>query len=126
MIKKIILWITTISWAIYTFYLTTAPNFSSSPDTTLSWILSNGGHFFFFGVLAVLLYLIIKKPAIPFILTSLYGIFIEYLQLSIPGRSFSLEDWLLDILGSALFLVIIHRYENTRDWRRWIYRGNHR
>ena len=110
--KKIFLWLTTISWASYTFYLTTIPNFQPSSDTLMSWILSNGGHFFFFGVLAVLLYLSLpKKPFImsylPVALASLYGLIIELIQLRIPGRSADPIDWILDTLGAFIFFIPI-------------------
>lgn len=127
--KKIYLWFITFSWAAYTFYLTTIPNFSPSPDTLLSWILSNGGHFFFFGILAVLLFLSMPKRfyTVHFTLltVSLYGLMIEFIQRGIPGRSFDLKDWFLDTAGAIIFLAIIKKYENSRHWRSWIYRSDH-
>ncbi len=98
------LWFLTLSWAGLTLYLTTIPNFSPSPDTLFSWVISNGGHFFFFGVLAVLLKLDKLSTINSILLTSIYGLIIEYIQLGIPGRSFDLGDWILDTLGGILFL----------------------
>jgi VanZ family protein len=98
------LWFLTLSWAGLTLYLTTIPNFSPSPDTLLSSILSNGGHFFFFGILAVLLKIDKFSALNSVLITSIYGLTIEYIQLGIPGRSFDLGDWILDTLGGILFL----------------------
>jgi VanZ family protein len=105
------LWFLTLSWAGLTLYLTTIPNFSPSADTLFSWLISNGGHFFFFGVLAILLYKSLLSSQfllLPFHLSlltsSLYGLIIEYIQLSIPGRSFDLIDWGLDTFGAIIFL----------------------
>ena len=122
--KKYLFWFLTISWASLTFYLTTIPNFHPSNDTFVSWLLSNSGHFFFFGIQAVLLSLAL--PYWPLTITSLYGLFIEFIQLGIPGRSFDLFDWALDTLGAIIFLAIIKKYENSYYWRRWIHRGDHR
>lgn len=98
------LWFLTLSWAGLTLYLTTIPNFSPSADTFFSWLISNGGHFFFFGVLAVLLKLDKLSTINSILLTSIYGLVIEYIQLTVPGRSFDLIDWSLDTLGAILFL----------------------
>ncbi|MFH2085396.1 MAG: VanZ family protein [bacterium] len=130
--KKIYLWFLTFSWAAYTFYLTTIPNFSPSPDTFLNWILSNGGHFFFFGILAVFLKLSIspisdlRSTISAITITSFYGYVIELIQRGIPGRSYDLKDWALDTLGAIAFLAIISWYEHPRDWRSWLHRSDHR
>lgn len=104
--KKISLWFVTFAWAAYTFYLTTIPNFHPTNDTLFSFILSNGGHFFFFGVLAVLFKLDKLSTFYSVLITSAYGIFIEFVQLHVPGRSFDLMDWALDTLGAIAFLAI--------------------
>lgn len=116
--KKIFLWFLTLSWAAYTFYLTTIPNFKPTQDTILSWVLSNGGHFFFFGVLAVLLSLSLPHKVwrltsrvYAILITSLYGLFIEFVQLQIPGRSFDLFDWVLDTLGTLFAILILKRID---------------
>jgi VanZ family protein len=117
--KKILLWLSTLGWASYTYYLTTIPNFSPSPDTLVSWLLSNGGHFFFFGVLAVLLSLSLPtriwhltSSIYAVFLSSLYGIMIEFIQLHVPGRSFDLKDWALDTLGAISFLFIFKKLQS--------------
>lgn len=107
------LWFLTLSWAGLTLYLTTIPNFSPSPDTLFSWVISNGGHFFFFGVLAVLLKLDKLSTINSILLTSIYGLIIEYIQLGIPGRSFDLGDWILDTLGAVVFLCFMIKFNLT-------------
>jgi len=117
--KKLYLWFLTFSWSGLTLYLTTIPNFSTSGDNLLSWILSNGGHFFFFGVLAALLSLSLPprvwrltSSVYAILITSLYGLFIEFVQLNIPGRSFYLSDWVLDTLGAITFLFILKKLQS--------------
>lgn len=112
--KKIYSWLLTLSWAAYTFYLTTIPNFSPTSDSLLSWILSNGGHFFFFGVLAVLLFYSISSKTWAAMITSMYGLLIEFVQLGVPGRSFDLKDWGLDTIGAIIFLFILTKL----NWRK--------
>lgn len=111
--NKYLAWFLTLSWASLTFYLTTIPNFSPSPDTTFSWMISNGGHFFFFGVLAVLLRLDKLSVLNSILLTSIYGLIIEYIQLTVPGRSFDLLDWSLDTLGAIIFVSILKKYSKS-------------
>ena len=111
--KTYTLWFLTLSWAGLTLYLTTIPNFSPSSDTTFSWFLSNGGHFFFFGVLAVLLKLDKISTINSILLTSIYGLIIEYIQLTVPGRSFDLFDWSLDTLGAIIFIYILKKYSKS-------------
>ena len=105
-----------LAWAGLTWYLTTTPDFHPSPDTLISFFLSNGGHFIFFGILAVLLRLSIttkyhkSTTYYALVITCLYGLLIELVQRHIPGRSFSLIDLSLDSLGAIFFLAIINRY----------------
>lgn len=114
--KIFVLRILTLGWILLIWFLTTTPDFHPSSDTLLSLILSNGGHFVFFGILAVLLRLSLSfQPYTTFYAlfsTSLYGILIELVQRTIPGRSFSLFDWSLDILGALAFLYIVRKYKS--------------
>lgn len=110
--KKAYLWLATLVWIGIIWQLTTTPDFHPSSDTIISFVLSNGGHFIFFGILAALLQLSfnLSRFPLPLFLTSLYGILIEFVQRRIPGRSFSLTDWSLDILGALVFLHIVRKY----------------
>lgn len=110
--RKLFLWLLTLAWACLIFYLTTIPNFHPTQDSLLSWILSNGGHFFFFGILAALLKLDQLSTSYSLLLTSLYGLVIEFVQRSIPGRSFGVSDWALDTLGAITFLFIFKKLQS--------------
>lgn len=111
--RKTVWWILVLAWAYLIFYLTTIPNFKPSDDTLLSFLLSNGGHFIFFGIQALLLKFAISMPP-AFILTSLYGLAIEFVQLHIPGRSFDLKDWALDMLGAITFLFLLKKLQSKQ------------
>lgn len=108
-------WIATLLWASLIWYLTTIPDFRPSSNSMISWLLSVGGHFFFFGIQAVLLSrslpTSIYNLTSSFSLVILYGLSIELIQRGIPGRSFSLIDLGLDGLGAWLFLYTMRKYK---------------
>jgi len=108
-VKKYFRWLITVLWVLLIWRLTTTPDFRVTDNTILGLILSNGGHFFFFGVLAVLLPL---SRSTSLILTSGYGLLIEIVQLNIHGRSFSIFDLALDILGALTFLFLLYKLQS--------------
>ena len=104
---KLSRWIVVLIWAGLILYLTTIPDFHPSTNSWVSMFLSTGGHFFFFGVLALLIPLT-TRPSL--LATILYGLSIELAQRTIPGRSFSLLDLGLDALGAIVFLRVMRKY----------------
>ena len=113
--KKFWWWTLTLAWAGIILYLTTIPDFQPSNNGLLSWLLSNGGHFFFFGVQAAILSkTLIHSPSAtdhrPLIVTTLYGFAIELIQRGIPSRSFSVQDLALDALGAFVFMAFMRKY----------------
>ncbi len=122
--KKILLSLAPLAWALLIWRLTTTPDFSVTDDTILSFLLSNGGHFIFFGIQAVLVYyalptiISLLSPSIYAILSSsAYGLIIEFVQRNIPGRSADPFDWLLDTLGAIVFIAILNRYSKSLGFR---------
>ena len=120
--KKILLYLATLAWALLIWRLTTTPDFSVTDDTILSFILSNGGHFIFFGILCALILFALppriwnlSSSILAVAGSSLYGIIIELVQRNIPGRSADPFDWLLDTLGALTFLAIINKYINHKS-----------
>ncbi len=105
-------------WAILIWRLTTTPNLVVAPESWLNTLIMSGSHFFFFGVLAVLLSVCFRyQPSIidhwPLLLTSLYGLLIELVQRGIPGRSADPVDWLLDTTGALIFLFVFRKYAKS-------------
>ena len=107
--KQIVIIFANILWAGLTWRLTTTPNLVIAPENLLNTLIMMGGHFTFFGFQAVLLKLTKLNTATAIILASTYGLIIEFVQLSVPGRSADPLDWLLDTLGAITFLVILKR-----------------
>jgi len=60
------------------------------------------GHFVLFAILCVAYYKAVKNIGMAFLLSVLYGIFIEIYQLFLPFRSSSLFDVAVDIFGASL------------------------
>jgi hypothetical protein len=109
--RKVFLWIIVFAWAYLIFHLTSIPNFKVADNSLVSLIISSGGHFFFFGIQAVLLYFALPGQTVTAITaTSLYGLLDELHQINIPGRSADPIDWALDTLGAIIFLAIIKKY----------------
>lgn len=107
-------WILSTVWALLIYRLTTTPQLTVTTDTFFQAALMLGAHFFFFGVLAVLLAKSWhqKEPRLifPWIVTSLYGAAIEFIQISVPGRSADPLDWALDTIGALVFLWLMRKY----------------
>ncbi len=112
--QTIILIASNLAWAGLTWRLTTTPNLVVAPENLLNTIIMMGGHFTFFGVQAVLLKLSSGKTMPSLLIASLYGLIIEFVQLSVPGRSGDPVDWILDTLGAITFLAILKKLK-TRD-----------
>jgi VanZ family protein len=115
-VKKIILWVITFAWAYYIFYLTSIPNYKVVDNDILGLLISSSGHFIFFGIQSILLFLalpqklfLIPAATLAVIFTSLFGIFDELHQLRVVGRSADPIDWILDTLGAIIFLVILNK-----------------
>lgn len=113
--KKTVIILLNLLWASLTWRLTTTPNLVVAPENWLNTLMMMGGHFTFFGVQAVLLRYMIHdirytkySNYISIAAASLYGLIIELVQLSVPGRSADPFDWLLDTLGTITFLAIMN------------------
>lgn len=112
--KKYFFWLLPLAWALLIWHLTTTPQIVVTQDFWLQQVLMMLAHFLFFGIQGALLYLaFLYQPLIighwPLILTSLYGALIEFYQLSVPGRSADLLDWILDTLGVIFFLYMFKK-----------------
>lgn len=91
-------------WALLIFRLTTTPQIVVTEDTWFQQILMMGAHFVFFGVQSVLLFRALSERVTASAIASLYGLAIEIIQKSVPGRSADPVDWFLDTIGAILFV----------------------
>jgi VanZ family protein len=82
-------------------------------------------HFMVFGFLAFLMARSFKISkfnlfnryyhVMAILFTAFYGVLDEYHQYYVPGRFSTIGDWLADILGAIVFIVIYYY------WERWNY-----
>ena len=80
-------------------------------------------HFFVFGLLALLMARSFKKSRLKLfrnyyhvfaiLFTALYGIVDEYHQYFVPGRFSTVGDWVADLLGAIIFVLVFYY------WERW-------
>lgn len=123
MMEKIIRLYVTACWSFFVFRLLTLP-MPSSPNTGLQITYADKMvHFIIFGLLSYLLAktleLFTQKHHRTVLVTGIflptfYGLLLEYLQESIPGRSASLLDSAAGLAGS-LFAIWIYHYANKRS-----------
>lgn len=110
-------WFPTIVWTWLTWYLTGIPNLRVVPDSLVQFLISKGGHIFFFGVEGVLIYLALRrnskfKTLYSIFLTSLFGAATELHQHFVPGRHIDIRDWALDTLSALAFLLIMKKLQS--------------
>lgn len=117
--KKIVLWLATLTWAFLIWRLTTTAQIVMTDNSWLQNILMVLAHFTFFGTLAFFLNLSIFdiryskfSDYVAVAVTSLYGLIIEFVQRNIPGRSADPFDWLLDTLGAVTFLLAMKKLQS--------------
>jgi VanZ family protein len=81
-------------------------------------LLSIAGHLITYAVLMVLLVIALRVwgrlPAqqscvVAFLLVALYGLSDEYHQSFVPGRTATMWDWLVDLMGAGLAWLAIAR-----------------
>lgn len=91
--------------ASFIFYLATTPHAYPIPSSSNDKI----NHFLAFVVLAILLSQVHRRLGNigVFISLATYGFAIEVAQHFLPWRSFSLLDWLTDLAGIVVGLVIV-------------------
>ncbi len=118
--KRYFTLITLAIWTWLTWYLTGVPNLRVTPDSLEQFIISKGGHVFFFGIEAVLVSLALSaqnkyRYVWAIIMTSLFGAATELHQMFVSGRHPDPRDWALDTLSAVLFLVIMKKFLNHKS-----------
>ena len=116
--KKYSFWVALAIWTWLTWYLTGVPNLRVTPDSLEQFVISKGGHIFFFGMEGVLAYLALSKSKARFwyalVIASALGAATEIHQSFVAGRHMSVYDWALDTLSAVLFLVIMKKFLNHK------------
>jgi VanZ family protein len=109
-------WAAVVAWMVVIFVLSAQ---SSLPDLTpgLPGLEEIGGHLAAYGLLAGLLWWALRGTGVRYpatvalVLAVLYGASDEFHQSFVPGRTMTVSDLLVDLIGASLVLVIL-------SWRR--------
>jgi len=105
-------WAAVIGWMGLIFFLSSRsdlPNFAPG----LPGLEEIGGHLTVFGVLVALLWWALRGMGVRYpatwalVLAVLYGVTDEYHQSFVPGRTMSLTDLMVDLIGASAVLLLI-------------------
>ncbi|WP_409290480.1 VanZ family protein [Peribacillus sp. SCS-37] len=92
------------------------PDYNSA--VALNAFLRKSAHVAVFGILAILTdFLLRRKSAVSWLLTTLYAAADEIHQMYMPGRTASIMDVLLDSLAALLFLTILQFLHPPKEKR---------
>lgn len=108
-------WVLVLGYMGILYVLSALPGSATGPDTPLMRLISNALHFPLFaglgGVCMLALHGYGRWDALAALgLTASYALFDEWHQSWVPGRSGSLEDVLLDLLGGGIGVLGMQRF----------------
>ena len=105
-------------YSIFIFVVSTIPITTTVTHFGIDKII----HFFMYGALAVLTLYAFRESAYcyvkSFIYTLCWGVLIEFVQYSIPYRSFELKDILVNVLGSSAGLLSVYKIGTSYHTKR--------
>jgi VanZ family protein len=116
-------WLPPILWAGFIFFVSSQPKETFEKLGLSGLLLSIGGHLVVYFVLMSLLVLAFRfgsgvspKWAYPlsFILIALYGLSDEFHQSFVPGRTATIADWFVDLVGAGIAWVVLLHWEKRR------------
>jgi VanZ family protein len=117
-------WLAVLVWVGLIYWLSSQPD-SSLKELGLSGdLLAIAGHLSLFGILTLLLVLALRRTTslahhtvsrLALLLVMLFALSDELHQRSVPGRSSSLSDWLVDVAAALLVLLLIRWWIRRRD-----------
>ena len=126
--RRYLVWLPSCAWAGVIFFISAQPKETFDRLGLTNQFLSIGGHFISFGLLMFLIVLALyygsKLPlryvlVTAFTIVALYGLSDEYHQSFVPGRTATLWDWLVDLLGAlAIWLILKNQVNGKRpNWQ---------
>jgi VanZ family protein len=105
--RLISLWLPVLGWAGLIFYLSSLPSPPPSGIPFFDVVLPYLAHLGIYLILTVLLYRATQNYRLVFLIGVLYGLSDEWHQAFVPTRTPSVWDWLVDVLGLILALLLI-------------------
>jgi VanZ family protein len=116
-------WAAVIAWMGWIFFLSSRPDLPNFAPG-LPGLEEIGGHLTVYGVLAALLWWALRGSAVRYpatwalVLAVSYGATDEFHQSFVPGRTMSLSDLMVDLIGASAVLLIVTLLHAWRMGRR--------
>jgi VanZ family protein len=116
--RRALAWLPALIWAGLIFFLSNQPKETYDRLGLTGQLFSVGGHLVAYAGLMALLVLAWRKSSelppkrvyiIAFLLVALYGLSDEYHQSFVSGRTATVADWLVDLVGATLAWIAISR-----------------
>ncbi len=138
--RAAMLWGPVVAWMAVIFWFSSQPDLPKAPATWLDFVIKKGAHALVYAVLAGLIWRALAnrqpRPAATgngpvrggrvvapllsavsvqsFSLTLLYALSDEWHQTLVPGRHGRPFDVMVDLLGAAFALLLIHRFRGVQ------------
>jgi VanZ family protein len=121
MSKKFIDYIPALIIALMIMYLGTLPGKELTAAGLGKESYHINGHFLFFSALCFFLYKPLKNIYLCIIITVLYGVMLELIQIYVPARAASLFDVFTDTMGALISALILWKLQSylpkiLRNW----------
>jgi VanZ family protein len=119
-LQRVLAWLPAVAWAGLIFFLSAQPDETFEKLGLQGQLLSIGGHLVVYFVLMVLLVLALRYSSnlssrqvyiLAFLIVALYGLSDEYHQTFVPGRTATMADWFVDLIGAGLAWMILAYWE---------------
>ena len=121
--RRVLAWLPPVLWAGFIFFVSAQPKETFVKLGLSGLLLSIGGHLVVYFVLMSLLVLALRLGsdapqkwayALSFLLVALYGLSDEYHQSFVPGRTATIVDWIVDLIGAGIAWIVLLRWEKRR------------
>jgi VanZ family protein len=121
--KRWLAWLPPLLWAGFIFFVSAQPKETFERLGLSGLFLSIAGHLITYFVLMSLLVLAFRfgsdvpqkrAYALSFLLLALYGLSDEFHQSFVPGRTATIVDWFVDLIGAGTAWFVLLRWERRR------------
>ncbi len=122
--RRFLAWLPALAWAGLIFFVSAQPKVTFQRLGFTGQALSVGGHLIVYFVLMILLVLALRASTnlsnkqvylVAFFIVAIYGLSDEYHQSFVPGRTPTLVDWIVDLSGAVLALVVLLRWDHRQN-----------
>jgi VanZ family protein len=122
--RRWLLWLLPITWAGIIFIISAQPKEALERLGLSGLFVSVAGHLTTYFILMTLLVLAFRFAngvpfrracLISFVIVAVYGLSDEYHQSFVPGRTPTVVDWIVDLIGAAAAWLVMSYWESRRE-----------